>query len=514
MKPLSSDSYIVRPFPTYKRHTYTLTYLSTTSDEISVYEATQPPENWLWQGGDEALNYSSSLYKNSLYASINHMFYRSSINGRIPEPISLVELVGSGSNKTSGTTLSVTPTINVPIGSVLVVEVATDNSVTGSIESTDHTISSSPANTWTKIREVNRGTAVGSGITTSLWASLITTEITTSDSITLTLATAVTAKIFTARSFTLATGWTVNLGAIESGILQTVDVSPAVNSPSLTSRDWLLLGLVGRERLLTGITQPAGWTERPSEGTSDGSAESNVSVTRADKVLTPGSGVQTYNPTFGSATDMAAIIAAIPLSYSVDTTTTTSSYNRGPADFDKRYHPSGSGEAYVITVNQAVYGEKIKERTFSLDVSTIGDTIIDDGQGRLVYSSDTGSVVGNIFYGMGIAVVSSSLALTTGSTVDVSFNSVFTIYEHMVMCTLNRGEFNFSTNATLQLNQSSSIDGDGLLFDALASGSLTPYMTTVGLYDSDNELVAIAKFPRPLRREPDLEQTIIVRLDI
>jgi hypothetical protein len=39
------------------------------------------------------------------------------------------------------------------------------------------------------------------------------------------------------------------------------------------------------------------------------------------------------------------------------------------------------------------------------------------------------------------------------------------------------------------------------------------YVTTVGLYSADNELLAVAKLSEPLRKDPTNELTLRVRLD-
>ena len=39
------------------------------------------------------------------------------------------------------------------------------------------------------------------------------------------------------------------------------------------------------------------------------------------------------------------------------------------------------------------------------------------------------------------------------------------------------------------------------------------YITTVGLYSADNELLAVAKMSEPLRKDPSNEVTLRVRLD-
>ena len=39
------------------------------------------------------------------------------------------------------------------------------------------------------------------------------------------------------------------------------------------------------------------------------------------------------------------------------------------------------------------------------------------------------------------------------------------------------------------------------------------YITTVGLYSADNELLAVAKLSEPLKKDPTTELTLRVRLD-
>ena len=39
------------------------------------------------------------------------------------------------------------------------------------------------------------------------------------------------------------------------------------------------------------------------------------------------------------------------------------------------------------------------------------------------------------------------------------------------------------------------------------------YITSVGLYSPDNELLAVAKLSEPIRKDPNTELTLRVRLD-
>jgi len=47
----------------------------------------------------------------------------------------------------------------------------------------------------------------------------------------------------------------------------------------------------------------------------------------------------------------------------------------------------------------------------------------------------------------------------------------------------------------------------------LATDPPVTYITTIGLYSAANELLAIAKLSEPLKKTPEVDMTIRVRLD-
>jgi hypothetical protein len=187
-----------------------------------------------------------------------------------------------------------------------------------------------------------------------------------------------------------------------------------------------------------------------------------------------------------------------------------------------KFQPTGS-QFYVVNIAQSAFGEGIQRGTFKLTSPSATTFVCDDGKGHLVTNDNTSHYIGNIFYETGIAIIqqdktptSSSLVTqngiyqTTGSQVIVNFRATHTIYEHRISCTLVEGEGNYSTNPSMNGTGSNGVK----VFDAYASGSLTPYMTTVGCYTDQGELVAIAKFPGPLKRAPETQQTFVIRFDV
>lgn len=134
--------------------------------------------------------------------------------------------------------------------------------------------------------------------------------------------------------------------------------------------------------------------------------------------------------------------------------------------------------------------------------------------------------IGNVFYKHGMIVVSDPrpkywdafLGRTGNFDFDAtnygftgSFRSTTTLYEYEVICKLRKSEFNFTQNWTIRKDK----NNESHLVDDYATGSyFNPYITTVGLYNDNYELVAIGKLSSPLEKRDDVDMNIIVRWDI
>ena len=89
---------------------------------------------------------------------------------------------------------------------------------------------------------------------------------------------------------------------------------------------------------------------------------------------------------------------------------------------------------------------------------------------------------------------------------DISFNNTTELNSTVYFCRANHNEFNYSANPTyLQ-------DSEIVVKDVPADMPVS-YVTSVGLYSPDNELMACAKLSEPLRKDPTNELTLRVRLD-
>ena len=89
---------------------------------------------------------------------------------------------------------------------------------------------------------------------------------------------------------------------------------------------------------------------------------------------------------------------------------------------------------------------------------------------------------------------------------DIDFNNTIELNSAIYFCRVNHNEFNYSSNPTY-------VSGSKIVVKNNVSDLPVTYATTVGLYSPDNELLAVAKLSEPLRKDPNTELTLRVRLD-
>jgi hypothetical protein len=91
----------------------------------------------------------------------------------------------------------------------------------------------------------------------------------------------------------------------------------------------------------------------------------------------------------------------------------------------------------------------------------------------------------------------------------LSFQNEHIIYENEVRCIVKESEFNLSYNPTLVTGSYP----DGNLRGFATSESFQPYVTSIGLYNDNNELLMVAKLGKPIMISPDTDMTFIVKYD-
>jgi hypothetical protein len=199
--------------------------------------------------------------------------------------------------------------------------------------------------------------------------------------------------------------------------------------------------------------------------------------------------------------------------------------------FAKYFPISSSTEIGVISIPVSLFGNYIMPGTFRL--TSDSGSIYDDGEGNLIYQQQN-KYCGNIFYQQGIAIITSDTdpandgygfadygtavyGLTdpiiaqnfvTSSNITCSFSSSFVIYETQYKCTIRENEYNFSLNPSVISGST-----DGTPYSFVTGSYFSPYVTTVGLYDEDQNLLAVGKLAQPLPTSPTTDTTILINID-
>lgn len=88
----------------------------------------------------------------------------------------------------------------------------------------------------------------------------------------------------------------------------------------------------------------------------------------------------------------------------------------------------------------------------------------------------------------------------------ICFNNTTELNSTIYFCRINHNDFNYSSNPTY-------LDSSKIRVKNTQSDAPVSYITTIGLYSSDNELLGVAKLSEPLRKDPTNDLTLRVRLD-
>ena len=219
-----------------------------------------------------------------------------------------------------------------------------------------------------------------------------------------------------------------------------------------------------------------------------------------------------------------------------------------------RFWPTASGaEVGVISIPSKLYGDYIQPNSVKMTVDFINNAVsysivlVDDGEGNLVIDSTTVNV-GNVIYPQGMIIYTNfasyfnegygisfygtgeygggfgvlpSASDVINNNMILSFSSSYTIYEAQYKCTLRESEFNATLNPSAQtsgslitVNSSSFYQrGDGTLANNVTGSYFSPYVTTVGLYDEAQNLLAVGKLAQPLLTSATTDTTILINID-
>lgn len=221
----------------------------------------------------------------------------------------------------------------------------------------------------------------------------------------------------------------------------------------------------------------------------------------------------------------------------------------GPSGNIRKFDQDGSftggtkhESCVFVNYSRLLVKDEIKKGSYSLTINSGSSqiTLADHGAQNdyrvnsptgeygILYTSSLaseGTGVGLIYYQAGIAVITASAEIfesasnyaatfnITGTANDTrrvwennELNNTTELNSTIYFCRANNNEFNYSSNQTY-------LQDSKIITKNVSSDPSVAYITTVGLYSADNELLAVAKLSEPLKKDQTNELTLRVRLD-
>ena len=177
--------------------------------------------------------------------------------------------------------------------------------------------------------------------------------------------------------------------------------------------------------------------------------------------------------------------------------------------------------------------------------------LLDDEEGGLYTSgSSPRNYVGDIIYSHGMVIITDSdyatllrnawilsdpsnpqenraSGIATQGNLVLKWQSSQPIFTHNYHCKIRESEYNFTYNpSSLSDSTKTLYDNNGDVYnpsgsylmgyqnDNITGSAFQPYITTVGLYNDANQLIAVGKVGQPIPKSANTEMTIIVKIDI
>lgn len=178
-----------------------------------------------------------------------------------------------------------------------------------------------------------------------------------------------------------------------------------------------------------------------------------------------------------------------------------------------------------LTLPRSLINDKIKEGSFVLTASSIGlsesGSLLEVQTGTAKYLASGSAVKGAVFYEAGVVALNSSsvgsiggagsmlaaAGYTTASVTDIKFNAVTELNSTIYFCRAYNNEFNYSSNPTYLENSMIRVKESDPMNEPAS------YITTVGLYDENEQLLAVAKLSEPIKKSASNELIVRMRLD-
>ena len=142
----------------------------------------------------------------------------------------------------------------------------------------------------------------------------------------------------------------------------------------------------------------------------------------------------------------------------------------------------------------------------SMFMSTGSGGILSGATDRVLWNSSSAAQ-----YNIEQSLTSASLNDVVGGLrrrfYNLSFNNTTILNSGMYTCRIASRDFNYSSNPTYLSGSKIRVKGDD------PQNNPKSYITTVGLYSAQDELLAVAKLSKPIEKSPKEDLLIKVRLD-
>jgi len=145
----------------------------------------------------------------------------------------------------------------------------------------------------------------------------------------------------------------------------------------------------------------------------------------------------------------------------------------------------------------------VTQRTGITRMAEFGTPLV---KGRAEFAGGTIAGTASIDNVMSGSTISSSADGFRNRLFNLQFNNTTELNSTIYFCRANHNDFNYSSNPTY-------LSSSKLVVKDQSTDSPVSYITSVGLYSADNELLAVAKLSEPIKKTPETELTLRVRLD-
>jgi hypothetical protein len=228
----------------------------------------------------------------------------------------------------------------------------------------------------------------------------------------------------------------------------------------------------------------------------------NVSAYKMKDGIDPGLLQFTLSGSNGSFTyiDDSPYIAQAQSVYNIITGSITNSPSTPTYEGLGLYYPDDG----IVIINAALMAAKLGINNTTGTGPGTGGPLAD---GSWPYSPGTNTLVNYTYNHKTFAA-----ALESCNTTMNVRKSEYVPSLHYFVRVMNR-DFNYSNNPTFVYDGTDGIHAAGTIFNSDFVTNPTTYVTSIGLYDDSNELVAVAKLSRPAVKNFSNELLIKVRLD-